>query len=655
MRSCGRWSDGRPRAPQQQAPDDRGFTLLENVLAVVLVGLVLASAAVTFVGATRSAAVLQSHQVAVRLAGQGLATARSAPAAPRADGCVPLLDGRTDAAVTAQWAARPAGVDLAATDRAVTPDTCAARPATVPLQGLRTGPAQTVTDPVVVGGQAYTVRTFVGTCWLPRAGGACVPASALATPDATVLYRVVVTVSWSAVRGCPGGCLYSVETLRDPPVDPLFDARRPTPSIPLTVHATPDEQAADVTWGAPSSPGDSPVLGFTVTATPVGGGTPVTVTAGPTATGARVEGLVDGLTYSVSVAAYNALGPGAAATTTVTPYPASVMSAARLAWWLDGGDTATLTTDTAGTTPVTAAGDPVRRWLDKSSRGNDAAPRAGTEPPSAVVAAARLVPDWDGTGTCLQADAGLLPHGATASTTFVAATAADPVPATAPYRQVVTWGTHAPGQARQVYKVMGSAQVAADTAYWDKATAALDWSRTSAQVAVAQHDPATVVLWAAGQSALTVPTAAARSTGTDAAAVGCTIWPDGTVNDRWRGPVQEVVVLEGTATTAERRRVEEYLARKWDAPITPRAPQAVVVTNAGAGSLAATWAVPSWDGGTPPVGYTATASPGGASCSSTTNGCVLTGLTAGTTYSVTVTATNAMGTGPASGPGTATA
>ena len=654
MRSYARWSGGRRRAPQQ-APDDRGFTLLENVLAVVLVGLVLASAAVTFVGATRSAAVLQSHQAAVRLAGQALATARAVPAALRTDGCVPLLDGRTESAVTAQWAARPAALDLGATDRAVTPPACAVHPPTVPLRGLRTGPDQTVTDPVVVGGQTYTVQTFVGTCWLPRAGGTCGPAAAVASPDATVLYRVVVAVSWSAARGCPGGCLYTVETLRDPPFDPLFDARRPTPSIPLAVRAVPDEESADVTWGAPTSPGDSPVLGFTVTATPVGGGTPVTVTVAPSATTARLGGLVDGVTYSVSVVAYNALGPGAAATTTVTPYPASVMAPARLAWWLDGGDATTLTTDAAGTVHVTAAGDPVRRWLDKSPRHNDAAQRAGTPAPSAVVASGRLVPDWDGSATCLQADAALLPHGATPSTTFVVATAADPVPASAPYRVVVTWGTHVAGQARQVYKVMGSAQVAADTAWEDKAVASLDWSRTSAQVAVAQHDPAQVVLWAAGQAGLVKATATARSTGTDAAGLGCTVWPDGTVNDRCRGPVQEVVVLEGTATTAERRRVEEYLARKWDAPVTPRAPRSVVVTNAGTGTLAVTWAVPSWDGGTPPAGYTATAAPGGATCSTTTNGCVLAGLTAGTTYTVTVTATNAMGTGLASAPGTATA
>lgn len=653
MSSCGPRHRGR-RA--QQAPDDRGFTLLENVLAVVLVGLVLASAAVTFVGATRSAATLQRHQVAARLADQALAAVRAVPASPRADGCYPLLDGRTDAAVTAQWAARPAALVLGSTDKAVTPAVCAGHAATVPLRGLRTGPAQTVADPVVVGGQAYTVQTFVGTCWLPRVGGVCVPAAAVATTDVSVLYRVVVAVSWASDRGCAGGCLYSAETLRAPESDPLFDARRPVPSMPLTVAAVPGEESADVTWGAPASPGDSPVLGYTVTATPASGGAPVTLTLGPTATSAHLADLVDGVTYAVCVAAFNALGTGPAATTTVLPYPATVMTPARLAWWLDAADAATLTTDAAGAEPVTGTGQSVLRWKDKSPMHNDATVRPGQQPPVTLVGGGRIVPSWDGTTTCLEASASLLPHGSSPSTVFAVAQAADPVPAAAPYRGVVAWGTHVPGASRQLYKVIGSARVAADTAWWDIATASLDWSRTSPQLAAAQHDPDQTVLWAAGAPAVRTATGAARSTGTDAASIGCSIWPDGSVSaEHWQGPIHEVVVLAGTATAAERRTVEAYLARKWDAPITPDAPLLVAVTPAAPGSLAVAWDDPAYDGGIPVTGYTATASPGGATCTSSGSGCVLTGLTPGTAYTVTVTAANTMGAGPASAAGTATA
>ncbi len=48
--------------------------------------------------------------------------------------------------------------------------------------------------------------------------------------------------------------------------------------------------------------------------------------------------------------------------------------------------------------------------------------------------------------------------------------------------------------------------------------------------------------------------------------------------------------------------------------------------------------------------YTATATPGGATCTSATTGCTIGSLANGTTYSFTVSATNSVGTGPASAP-----
>ena len=82
-------------------------------------------------------------------------------------------------------------------------------------------------------------------------------------------------------------------------------------------------------------------------------------------------------------------------------------------------------------------------------------------------------------------------------------------------------------------------------------------------------------------------------------------------------------------------------------PLTPLA-------KASFGRIEVNWVAPESDGGAAVTGYTATASPGGAQCS--TDGattCTITGLPEGTEHQVTVTATNVVGTGPASVPAAA--
>ncbi|MCC5952625.1 MAG: S-layer homology domain-containing protein [Acidimicrobiia bacterium] len=84
--------------------------------------------------------------------------------------------------------------------------------------------------------------------------------------------------------------------------------------------------------------------------------------------------------------------------------------------------------------------------------------------------------------------------------------------------------------------------------------------------------------------------------------------------------------------------------------LAPQAPHGVQAV-AGNAEVTVTWAAPDSDGGSPITSYTATAAPGGATC--TTDGaltCTIGGLTNGETYTVTVTATNAVGTGAPSPP-----
>jgi hypothetical protein len=82
----------------------------------------------------------------------------------------------------------------------------------------------------------------------------------------------------------------------------------------------------------------------------------------------------------------------------------------------------------------------------------------------------------------------------------------------------------------------------------------------------------------------------------------------------------------------------------------PSVPDAPTLTQALAGDRRVTlaWLPPAVDGGAAITSYTATASPGGASCTIGGSGCSISGLTNNGTYTFTVRATNAAGSGPAS-------
>lgn len=88
------------------------------------------------------------------------------------------------------------------------------------------------------------------------------------------------------------------------------------------------------------------------------------------------------------------------------------------------------------------------------------------------------------------------------------------------------------------------------------------------------------------------------------------------------------------------------LAMLTDTAPTPTAPRNVSATP-GNSRIDVAWRTPASDGGLPISAYMATATPGGATCTTARLSCTIIGLSNGTAYTVTVTATSRAGTSPA--------
>jgi hypothetical protein len=110
------------------------------------------------------------------------------------------------------------------------------------------------------------------------------------------------------------------------------------PSAPTGVTAEPATSSARVSWTAPTSDGDSPITGYTVT--PYVGSTAQTpVGAGASATAATVTGLDNGTSYTFKVTATNAVGTSAASAASAAVTPQATIFEFGTPATADSGDT----------------------------------------------------------------------------------------------------------------------------------------------------------------------------------------------------------------------------------------------------------------------------------------------------------------------------
>lgn len=204
---------------------DRGMTLIEVIVAISIMAIVATSAISLSISSVANTTIQQRRQVAVSVASNAMETvAAHTLAANNATGESRIYDGRTLARVTAAWTASAGfpGVDKTYPGW----DTSATTTSRPNIAIDTDNPANDPTPPTVLNGTQYRVRTLIGACYQPNAGGNCELLSGQSTPPVlepasySKLIRVIVIVSWTAGDDCAtGSCTYQTTTLLDPHQD----------------------------------------------------------------------------------------------------------------------------------------------------------------------------------------------------------------------------------------------------------------------------------------------------------------------------------------------------------------------------------------------------------------------------------------------------
>lgn len=208
------WSGSRVRGVEN------GFTLIEVIVALMLMSIVLMAGGAFMIRTVSTSSAVSGRQGAVTVGNEVLEQIRAIRPTLDSTGRSPLVYGRGQAEVTAQWiAAASAGLDISGTYIGNGSTTFDAH--TYQTSGT---PAVPLQQTISRGGQDYIVDALIGTCVRATAGADCVK---LTSGDE--LFRVVVRVTWTPGEGrdCSGRpCAYGLATLIDPTQDPIFNASR---------------------------------------------------------------------------------------------------------------------------------------------------------------------------------------------------------------------------------------------------------------------------------------------------------------------------------------------------------------------------------------------------------------------------------------------
>jgi prepilin-type N-terminal cleavage/methylation domain-containing protein len=366
----------RAAAAGRRASGDGGFSLIEVLVSIAVIGTVMAAVAPFLVQSLAVSSRQRSAQVGIQVANDALERVRALDPSS-------LLTGRSELATTAQWQAAPAVLREHLNGMQRTADPMLALTATSGSQA----PLPTVPFVVAVNGIDYAQSWYVGLCWQAKAVSAQ-PAIGDCTATAALVpfFRVLVAVTWQH-RSCPAGtCIYVASTLVSKGTDPVFDTKRPPPTITDPGNQTTDVATA-VDYQITSAGGRLP-LTWSVTGLPPGlsMSTSARITGTPTTVGSYAvvvkvtdrDGRTDDTSFTWTIiAALTLTNPGTQTSPTGTALTLSVPRTggiAPLVWTANGlpdgltinassgtvSGTPTTTQTATSTITVTDAGKPAR-------------------------------------------------------------------------------------------------------------------------------------------------------------------------------------------------------------------------------------------------------------------------------------------------------
>jgi prepilin-type N-terminal cleavage/methylation domain-containing protein len=227
--------------------DDDGFTLVETLVSIAVIGVVMTSLTAFFTNSLSIDNQQRGKQAAAQMLDDAMERVRSLKGSG-------VTAGRDQSSSDTQWTGAPTVVQRYLGDMVEAYDSTAATGSGA-TAALPTAPL-----PVTVNGLTFYENFYIGQCFQPLDGGACVKAAAQVTD--IKLYRIVVQVTWSE-KHCPNnGCsLIATSLISGVSIEPLFNSN--VVATPPTV-TNPGPQLGEVgvasTLNLVTSGGSAPLI-----------------------------------------------------------------------------------------------------------------------------------------------------------------------------------------------------------------------------------------------------------------------------------------------------------------------------------------------------------------------------------------------------------